>query len=253
MARAAVRGRLGAPLLWRPARLVETRDESESARTLVLQVADWGGHLPGQHVDVRLTAPDGYSTERSYSLAAPPAEDQIELTVQLVPDGEVSPFLVQDYAVGEVIEVRGPVGGWFVWLPEQADPLLLVAGGSGVVPLMSIVRAHREVDSRAPLHLVYSVRTIDDAYYLDELRAQTEHGDNLDLTFAFSREAPDGWPRPPGRLTADDLRVLAPPLPTQHAFVCGPTGFVEAVTTALVSLGHDPARIRTERFGPTGG
>ena len=251
MARAAVRGRLGVPLLWQPARLVETRDESESARTLVLHVADWGGHLPGQHVDVRLTAPDGYSTERSYSLAAPPAEDRIELTVQLVPDGEVSPFLVQDYAVGEVIEVRGPVGGWFVWFPEQTDPLLLVAGGSGVVPLMAIVRAHRQVDSRAPLQLVYSVRNIDDAFYVDELRAQTEDG--LDLTFAFSRKAPDGWPRQPGRLTADDLRVLAPPLPRQRAFVCGPTGFVEAVTTALVSLGHDPARIRTERFGPTGG
>jgi ferredoxin-NADP reductase len=253
VARTAVRGRLGAPLHWQPARLLETRDESESARTLVLQVADWDGHLPGQHVDVRLTAPDGYSTERSYSLAAPPAEDRIELTVQLVPDGEVSPFLVQDYAVGEVIEVRGPVGGWFVWLPEQTDPLLLVAGGSGVVPLMSIVRAHREVSSRAPLHLVYSVRTIDDAYYRDELRAQPEDGDGPDLTFAFTRKAPDGWPRQPGRLTADDLRLLAPPLPRQQTFVCGPTGFVEAVTTALVSLGHDPARIRTERFGPTGG
>lgn len=247
MARTAVPGRLGARLRWRTATLAARRVESPSAHTLVFQVPGWPGHLAGQHVDLRLTAEDGYSTQRSYSLAAAPAADQVELTVQHVPDGEVSTYLVDQMAVGDALELRGPVGGWFVWRPEQAEPVLLVAGGSGVVPLMAMIRARRAAGSRAPFRLIYSVRTPEDRLYLDELR----RGDpGVDTTFLYTRRAPDGWPRRPARLGPADAAGAGWPAdfaPT--GYVCGPTGFVESAADILVGLGHPAERIRTERFG----
>jgi ferredoxin-NADP reductase len=250
MARAAIPGRLGGRLSWRVARLAEHRDETATARTLVFDVPGWPGHLAGQHVDVRLTAPDGYSTQRSYSLSAPSAGDRIEMTVQLVPDGEVSPYLTEVLIVGDAVEIRGPVGGWFAWRPAETQPVLLVAGGSGIVPLMAMVRARREAGSRTPFRLIYSVRTSEELYYADELR-RPEPG--VDVTYVYTRKTPEGWPAPPGRLGIADVNTGGwPPDFEPSCFVCGPTGFVEAVANILVALGHDPRRIKTERFGPSG-
>lgn len=253
MARAAVRGRLTERLRWRIARLVDVRDETPSARTLVLQVVDWPGHLAGQHVDVRLSAPDGYTTQRSYSIASTVARDLVELTVQIVPDGEVSPYLAHDFAIGDAVELRGPIGGWFAWAPSDSDPVLLVAGGSGIVPLMAMVRARAAAASSAEFRLLYSVRTPADVYYAHELVRRDRDDDGLDVTLAYTRSA-DSSARPVGRLTSEDLvdhGVAADLRP--RCYVCGPTGFVEYVADLLVELGHDPALIRTERFGPSGG
>jgi ferredoxin-NADP reductase len=234
--------------------MVERGDETPTARTIVFEVPGWPGHLPGQHVDVRLTAEDGYSTQRSYSIAAPADGDRLELTVQRVDDGEVSPYLADVLATGDPVEIRGPVGGWFVWSPDDPRPVLLVAGGSGVVPLMAMIRARQTVGSRAPFRLIYSVRTPDERYYAAELRRFARAGDGLDIAFVYTRAAPDGWDRPVGRITADDLAARGwPPDFTPLCFVCGPTGFVETVTSILTGLGHDPNLIKTERFGPTGG
>lgn len=254
MARAAVSGRLGDRLTWRGARLVESRDETASARTLVFEVPDWPGHLAGQHVDVRLTAEDGYQAARSYSLAAPADGDRITLSVQRVPDGEVSPYLTQDFAVEDSIELRGPLGGWFVWRPAERDPVLLVAGGSGIVPLMAMVRARRVAGSRVPFRLIYSVRSPADLYYAEELRVPQPGDGGLDVTYVFTREAPEGHPRPTGRIGVADINNGGWPAEFEpNCFVCGPTGFVEIVADILVALGHEPRRVKTERFGPTGG
>ncbi|HKB29890.1 MAG TPA: ferredoxin reductase [Streptosporangiaceae bacterium] len=255
MARAAVPGRLGdRRLTWQPARLLESRAENAGARSLVFAVPGWPGHLPGQHTDVRLTAPDGYSTERSYSLAAPAAGDRIELTVQRLPDGEVSPYLTDVLGVGEEVEIRGPVGGWFVWRPADNGPVLLAAGGSGIVPLMAMIRARRLAANRSPFRLVYSLRTPADQYYAGELREPAPGDNGVKVTYIYSRAAPPGWARPPGRLMAADLAAAGWPAQAAPAcFVCGPTGFVEAAADILVGLGHDPGRIKTERFGPSGG
>jgi ferredoxin-NADP reductase len=235
------------------AHLVEVRPETPTASTLVLEVAGWPGHLAGQHVDVRLTAEDGYVAERAYSLAAPADGERIELTVQVVGDGEVSPFLGGGLAPGEPLEVRGPLGGWFVWRPEDPSPVLLVAGGAGIVPLMAMVRTRRALGSRVPFRLVYSVRTPSDVYYAAELRRPQPGDAGLDVTIRHTREAPPGG-RPPRRVRPEDLAAHGwPPDFMPLCFVCGPTGFVESMADALVALGHDPARIRTERFGPTGG
>ncbi|WP_412515574.1 ferredoxin reductase [Actinomadura madurae] len=236
MARAAVPGRL----TWRVARLTESRAETATARTLVFDVPDWPGHLAGQHVDVRLTADDGYTAQRSYSLSAP---DRVELTVQRIADGEVSPYLADVLDIGDAVELRGPVGGWFVWRPGTGRPVLLVAGGSGVAPLMAMIRARRRAGDGAPFRLLYSTRTPGDVYYADELRRPDPF---LDVTHVYTREAPDGWPRPPGRLTPSDLDG-GPADP--DCFICGPTAFVEAAADLLVDRGHDPRRIKTERFG----
>lgn len=251
MARAAVPRRLGDRLRWQPATLAGWRDENPAARTLVFDVSGWPGHLPGQHVDVRLTAEDGYTAQRSYSLASAPDTGRVELTVQRVADGEVSPYLVGDLAVGDQVELRGPVGGWFVWRPTQTEPVLLVAGGSGLVPLMAMIRTRRAVGGRVPFRLIHSVRTPGDRLYLPEL----SRGDpGLEVSWLFTRATPDGWRRPPRRVTAEDLpRDGRPPESAPAVYVCGPTGFVETAADLLVDLGHDPARIRTERFGPTGG
>ncbi|MET4926055.1 ferredoxin reductase [Streptomyces sp. PSRA5] len=244
-------GTAGVRLRWLVAELVDRRTESRTARTLVFDVPGWPGHLAGQHVDVRLTAEDGYSTQRSYSLASAPDGDRVELTVQRVPDGEVSPYLLDGLEPGDRVELRGPVGGWFVWRPEQREPVLLVAGGSGLVPLMSMVRVRGAVGGRAPFRLLYSVREPGDQLYVPELR----HGaPGLDTAYLYTRAAPPRHPRPVGRLrTADLVRTgwSAELRPT--CYVCGPTGFVESAASLLTGLGHAPDRIRTERFGPSGG
>ncbi|CAN7577975.1 ferredoxin reductase [Terrabacter sp. LjRoot27] len=250
MARAAVPGGLSARRAWREATLVERRPETDSAVTLVLDVDGWPGHLPGQHVDVRLTAPDGYTATRSYSVSAPERGARVELTVQRVPDGEVSTFLADGLAVGDAVRLRGPVGGWFVWRTGQPEPVMLVAGGSGIVPLMAMLRA-RDGGS-PPFRLVYSVREPDDVIYRDELAALAAT-DGIEVRLVHTRRAPDGDARPVGRLHASDL--VAPGWAGEDAptcYVCGPTGFVEGAADLLVALGHAADRIRTERFGPSG-
>jgi ferredoxin-NADP reductase len=237
---------------WRPATVASVRPESPAARTVVLQVPGWPGHQAGQHVDIRLTADDGYTASRSYSIASVADGELVEVTVERLDDGEVSPYLVDVVAPGDRLEVRGPVGGWFVWRPEQAEPVLLVGGGSGVVPLMSIVRRHVASGSSAPLRLVYSLGDPDAALYRDELAGLA--ADGLSLTYVYTRRTPDGWPRPPGRLDAGLLAASAfPPAESPTSYVCGPTGFVETAADLLVDAGHDPRRVRTERFGPSGG
>ncbi|MFB7724476.1 ferredoxin reductase [Nocardia sp. NPDC056100] len=266
---------------WQPAELTAAHFETPSARTLTLRVPGWPGHLPGQHVDVRLTAPDGYHAERTYSLAAPADGDDIELTIQRVPDGEVSTYLVDDFPLGARIETRGPVGGWFTWNPDIGGPATLIAGGSGIVPLAAILRARRKATSPNPFRLIYALRTPEDVYYRDELfgldpmgldpgrtslsgassvlesgtptKGFVVHGEDIDVFLAYSRSAPPGDARAPGRLTAEEIaKHSLPPAADVTCYVCGPTPFVEFAAAALVSAGHDPALIRTERFGPTG-
>ncbi|MGW4995601.1 ferredoxin reductase [Streptomyces mirabilis] len=225
--------------------------ESATATTFVLHVPDWPGHVAGQHVDIRLTAEDGYSAHRSYSLASAPDGERLELTVQRVPDGEVSPYLVDELLTGDLLEIRGPVGGWFVWQPEQTEPVLLVAGGSGLVPLMSMIRARDAAGSRAPFRLIYSVREPEDRLYMAELHKGSP---GLDTSYVYTRVTPDNWTQPAGRLSAEDLvRNGWPPDFEPTCYVCGPTQFVEKAAAYLVLLGHAPERIRTERFGPSGG
>ena len=248
MAGTALRRRLGSP--WRVAELVEAAPETRTARTLRFAVPGWPGHLPGQHVDVRLTAEDGYTAQRSYSLSAPAAGEVIEMTVQLVADGEVSPYLVEDIAPGDSLEVRGPLGGWFVWRSDQPEPALLIGGGSGVAPLMAMVRARRAAEAGGPFRLLYSVRSPAEAFYPAELH----DSDGVQVRVLYTRGRPDGEPRPPHRIDADDLRALG--WAADHrpqCYVCGPTPFVEAVADELLRAGHDPARIKTERFGAAGG
>ncbi|MBP2703960.1 ferredoxin reductase [Microbispora sp. RL4-1S] len=238
-------------LTWRAARLLETRDETPTARTLVFELPGWPGHLPGQHVDVRLTAEDGYSTQRSYSIASPSAGERIELTVERVPDGEVSPYLTEVLEPGDEVEMRGPVGGWFVWRAGASAPVVLVAGGSGIVPLMSMIRARRADGGGPPFRLIYSTRDPGRRFYAEELdRADP----GLDVSYVYTREAPGGSARPAGRITADDLAAGGWPADRRpDCYVCGPTGFVEHAAELLIGLGHDPGRVKTERFGPTGG
>jgi ferredoxin-NADP reductase len=221
--------------------------ETATARSLEIDVPGWRGNIAGQHVDVRLTAEDGYQAVRSYSLASSGAGATLQLAVDKLPDGEVSPYLVDDVQPGDQLEIRGPLGGWFVWTPAVTDPVQLIAGGSGVVPLMAMIRSHRDSGSAARFRLLYSVRNPDDVFFRSELEAPTP---GLEVTWAYTRATPPGWPRPAGRVTGDDLSAHCfPASETPAVFVCGPTGFVEAVANALVLLGHDPARVKTERFG----
>lgn len=223
---------------WIVGTVAEVRRETGSGRSIVIDVPGWPGNIAGQHVDVRLTAPDGYQASRSYSLASFGPEPRLQLAVDRLPDGEVSPYLVDDLMVGDMLELRGPLGGWFVWKPELTQPVQLIAGGSGVVPLVAMLRSHRASGSNAPMQLLYSVRTPDDRFFADEL-------DGFDVSYAYTRAAPSG---PIGRLTRERLAELTLP-PGAAVFVCGPTGFVEAVAKWLVELGHDPAVVKTERFG----
>jgi ferredoxin-NADP reductase len=232
--------------------LVEATDETATAKTLVFDVPDWPGHLAGQHVDVRLTAPDGYSTQRSYSIASAADGRRVALTVQRVEDGEVSPYLDEVLKIGDPVELRGPVGGWFVWRETENAPVLLLGGGSGVVPLMAMVRTRAAVHSRVPFRLIYSARTPDDVLYADELRRRHRDDMGLDVAYVWTRRSPDGTP--PARIGLSAVATHGwPPDLEPLCFVCGPTGFVETAADILVAQGHDPRRVRTERFGPTGG
>jgi len=235
------------------ATITVVRQESPGARTLTLAVDNWPGHSAGQHVDVRLTAEDGYTAVRSYSIASSAVSGTLEVTVDRLVDGEVSPYLVDVAEVGDRVEVRGPAGGWFVWRGDDDSPIQLIGGGSGVVPLMSMIRTHGDAESAAPFRLLYSMRSPTSALYYSELadRAASDH--DLTIDYVFSRETPKGWPREPARLdrAALDASVFEPAVQATF-FVCGSTPFVETVADWLVDAGHTPERIRTERFGGTG-
>lgn len=233
---------------WLPATVIDTRAATAHGRVLHLQVAGWPGNLAGQHVDVRLTAEDGYQAVRSYSLASAGDSDVLELAVDEVRDGEVSPYLVQDVRPGDELEVRGPIGAYFVWTPDRSEPVQLIAGGSGIVPLLAMARTHATTGGDAPMRMLYSVRSPGDAFYADELDALSDTSFSVD--WAYTRAAPDGVTRPVGRVDAATISastIAASENPT--VYVCGPTGFVEAVADLLVAAGHSPDRIRTERFG----
>lgn len=248
MAGAAVLGRL----TWRPAIARRVRDESTTARTIALEVDGWPGHLAGQHVDVRLTAPDGYTAVRAYSIANAPEGELVELTVARVPGGEVSPYLTGELAAGDELEVRGPLGGWFVWEPPGDRPVQLVAGGVGLVPLMSMVRVRARAGSDVPMRLLYSVRQPSAVLYDDELVAEGMRPGGAGVHRRYTRSAPPG--EGAGRLDGRVLEsVTIPPSERPTCYVCGPTGFVEAASVLLVAAGHRPEDIRAERFGPTGG
>lgn len=233
--------------LWHVGVVVSTTTESPTGRSILLDVPGWGGNIAGQHADIRLTAPDGYQAVRSYSVASAGGGDRVELAVDRLPTGEVSPYLVDELLPGDRLEVRGPLGGWFVWTPAVTDPVQLIGGGSGIVPLMAMIRSHAASGSDSPFRLLYSVRSPDDAFFRSQLDAPTP---GLDISWLYTRRPPAGWPRPAGRIGLADLEASAFPASISPAvFVCGPTGFVETVATALVALGHDPQRVKTERFG----
>jgi ferredoxin-NADP reductase len=235
---------------WRPAEVREVVHETPSASTLLLDVQGWPGHRAGQHVDVRLTAEDGYQAQRSYSIASAPEDARLAITVERLDDGEVSPYLVDDVRAGDFVEVRGPVGGWFVWDTRDGGPLFLVAGGSGVAPLMAMLRHRAAAGSDAEATLLLSARRPDDVIYAGEF--ETLAGVRVEIT--YTREVPSGWTGYARRVDRSMLAEVAPdPERDPRVFVCGPTGFVEGVARDLVALGYDPSRIRTERFGATGG
>ena len=238
---------------WLVGTVTETVPETAQAVTVRLDVPDWPGHRAGQHVDVRLTAEDGYSAQRSYSIASAPEADQLELTVVRIDDGEVSPYLATVLDVGDQIELRGPIGGYFVWDGDDAKPVLLVGGGSGVVPLIAMLRHHAALRSDAAMRLVYSARTLDDVLYREELEKLGDDPHRA-LTLTLTRQPTQGWTGRHGRVDAALLEEAGwPPSVGPHCYVCGPTPFVEASADALVRLGHEPANVKTERFGPTGG
>jgi ferredoxin-NADP reductase len=231
----------------------EIVEETAHARTLLLEVPDWPGHTAGQHVDVRLTAEDGYQAERSYSIASAPESPEVALTVERFEDGEVSPYLVDELRAGDELELRGPVGGHFTWRVQDGGPLLLVAGGSGLVPLMAMLRHRAAHASTLDARLLVSARRWDDVLYRDEL-SQLAADDALKLHFTLTREQPPGWTGFDRRLDRDLLAAVGPSaLERPRIFVCGPTPFVEHAADLLVALGHQPGAIHAERFGPTGG
>ena len=242
--------------------MIDVVPETPRTRTLILDVPGWPGHRAGQHVDVRLTAEDGYQAERSYSIASPPEDTRLSLTVERLKDGEVSPYLSDELRPGDKLELRGPIGGYFVWDVSLGGPLLLVAGGSGIVPLMAMLR-HRDAalatagsDARhqLPARLLYSSRGWDEVIYRDELARLAEKDPTLEVTHTLTREQPEGWAGFRRRIDRTMLEEVAwPPSEQPRVFICGPTPLVEAVASTLVELGHQPALVKTERFGPTGG
>ena len=245
---AALLGRL----IWQLAQVVNVSPETPRVKTVVFDVPAWPGHRSGQHVDVRLTAEDGYQVERSYSIASAPNATHVELTVERLDDGEVSPYLTDELRPGDRIELRGPVGGYFVWEPGLRGPVLLVGGGSGIVPLMAMIRERAAADDDVDMRLVFSSRGWDDVIYRDEL----EHlaGNGLTVVHTLTRSQPAGWAGYARRVDAEMLAEVGPAAGDRPLiYVCGPTPFVESVATALVGLGHEAYRIKTERFGPTGG
>jgi ferredoxin-NADP reductase len=229
-------------------------DETPSVRSIVLECPGWRGHLPGQHVDVRLTAEDGYQAQRSYSIATPADGERLTITVERISDGEVSPYLADELRVGDKLELRGPIGGYFVWEPEREGPLLLIGGGSGVVPLMAMIRARVASEAPVPVRLLLSSRSWEEVIFREELEGLARDEAGIEVLHTLTRSQPTGWSGLRRRVDREMLAGAAwPPADRPLCYVCGPTGLVETAASALVDLGHDPARIRTERFGPTGG
>jgi ferredoxin-NADP reductase len=248
VARAALPGRLN----WQLARVIELVDETARCRSVVLDPPSWSGHTPGQHVDVRLTADDGYQAQRSYSIASGPEDEHLTLTVERLDDGEVSPYLVDELRPGDELELRGPIGGYFVWEQSVGGPLMLIAGGSGIVPFRAMLRHWDATDSKPAIRVLYSARSLGEVIYSQELLSLSSL-QAVEVRLALTRAWPDDWQGHRGRITPELLHEASwsiDELPLMY--VCGPSGFVEAIATALVDAGHEPARIRTERFGPTG-
>jgi ferredoxin-NADP reductase len=244
------RGRLA----WRIGEVVETSPETPRAKSIFLDVPGWEGHEAGQHVDIRLTAEDGYQAQRSYSIASAPEDGRLELLVERLEDGEVSPYLTDELRAGDRLELRGPIGGWFTWRTEEGGPLLLVAAGSGIAPLMAMLRHRAASGSDAPCRLLYSSRSREETIFAEELDRLAGEAGALEVFHTLTRSRPPGWTGYDRRIDEEMIRDVAPsPSESPLGFVCGPTPLVEAAATALVNLGHDPARIKTERFGPTGG
>ena len=240
--------------VWRLAEVVDVVPETPRTKSLVLEVPGWEGHRAGQHVDVRLTAPDGYRAQRSYSVASAPEDGRLVLTVDRLDDGEVSTYLTDELVAGDRLELRGPIGGWFVWEAKDGGPLLLVGGGSGVVPLMAMIRHRAAVGSEVPARLLYSSRSYEEIIYREELEKLAAGDDGLEVIHTLTRSKPEGWEGYGRRIDAEMLEEVAwPPEENPLAFVCGPTPLVEEAAGALVGLGHEPARVKTERFGATGG
>jgi ferredoxin-NADP reductase len=255
MERTAVLGRLGArraPLVWRAGTVTEVRGETPRAKTIVLDVPEWPGHLAGMHVDIRLTAEDGYQAERSYSIGSAPEDKGVALTVERIDDGEVSPYLTDELRLGDPLELRGPIGGYFTWHVDEGGPLVLVGGGSGLVPLMAMLRHRRRESSPIDTRLLLSARTLAEVLYADEL-AQAA-GDGVAIHYTLTRERGADWTGWTRRVDAEMLSEVGPPPDKRPLiYVCGPTPFVESVADNLVGIGHAADRVRTERFGPTGG
>jgi ferredoxin-NADP reductase len=241
-------------ILWRLAEVIEVVAETPRTKSLLLEVPEWEGHNAGQHVDVRLTAEDGYQAQRSYSIASAPEDERLMLAVDRLDDGEVSPYLTDVLMAGDKLEFRGPIGGYFTWEAADGGPLLLVGGGSGVAPLMAMIRHRAAVGSDAPCRLLYSSRSYEEIIHREELEKLASRDGALEVFHALTRSQPPGWTGYHRRVDAEMLREVGwSPEERSLAFVCGPTSFVEGVADALVGLGHDPARVKTERFGPTGG
>jgi len=250
MARAAIRGRLN----WQLADVTGFVDQTPRIRTIELEAPDWPGHLPGQHVDVRLTADDGYQAQRSYSIATPTDGSRLAITVERIEDGEVSPYLAGALQPGDKLELRGPIGGYFVWEPSRGGPLLLAAGGSGIVPLMAMLRDRVAMRSWVAVRLLASSRSWEDVIYRSELEGIERDEMGVEIVHTLTRSQPPEWPGYDRRVDRAMLAEVAwPPADRPLCYVCGPTGFVETVASALVELGHAPEMVRTERFGPTGG
>jgi ferredoxin-NADP reductase len=242
------------PIEWQIATVTAIRDETPTVRSFSLQAPSWRGHRPGQHVDLRLTAPDGYSVERSYSIASEPERtDAVEITVERIEGGEVSPFLHEVVVVDDRIELRGPIGGYFVWEAPLGGPLFLVAGGSGVVPLMAMLRHRARAGATIPTRLLFSSRHLEEIVYRDELDRLAARGDGLEVVHTLTRSQPPGWSGFSRRIDERMLvEVLEPIGISARTYICGPTALVETAANALVGLGMPPDRVRTERFGPTG-
>ncbi len=242
------------PLRWQIAAVKEIKVETPRVKTFTLTLPEWQQHRPGQHYDVRLTAPDGYQALRSYSIASEPERrGEVDLTVEYLPNGEVSAYMHEVLVPGDQIEVRGPIGGYFVWEADLGGPLLLVAGGSGIVPLMSMLRHRAASASSVPARLLYSSRSLEEVIYFDQLASLQANGPGLEVFHTLTRSQPEGWTGYSRRIDSRMLREVAGPLGRQiRAYICGPTQFVETAADALVEIGIPQARIRTERFGPTG-
>jgi len=242
-------------LEWQIATVTEIRRETPKAKTFTLKLPNWQPHKPGQHYDIRLTAPDGYQAQRSYSIASEPERSgEIDLTVEKIEDGEVSSYMHDVLIVGDLVELRGPIGGYFVWQAGGQNPLLLVAGGSGIVPLMAMLRHRAAAGSTTPTHLLYSARSPDDVIYAAEFDRMKRSQNAPRIAYTYTRQAPPGWNGYTRRIDSTMLSEVASPLGSDsQAFVCGPTLMVEAVADGLLQIGVGPDRIRTERFGPTGG